>query len=151
MSSDDVALMNKHLAELRDEVAELRAAVDHTAALAREAALRDVHDALAPALEALADLEARGAPAGVVAERLERALPALGLAPLAEVGGTLELWPEQAGGDLALDRPVPPSATLVRVEVRARGWARGERVVVRPRGVVLEVVDEGGNDESMEP
>lgn len=151
MSSDDVALINKHLAELREEIAALRGAVEQTAALAREAALQEAHDALAPAIEALADLEAAGEPVGAVAERLARALPALGLAPVLQAGQVLELWPEQASGDLRLDRPVPAGAAMTRVEVRARGWARGARVVVRPRGVVLEVIEEGGNDDAVEP
>jgi hypothetical protein len=155
MSADDITLINRHLAELREEVTELRGAVEQTAALAREAALRDVHDALAPAIAALANLEAHGEPAGadaaVVAERLEQALPALGLTPVHEAGKVLELWPEQANGELLLDRPVPPGATMARGEVRARGWTRGARVLVRPRGVVLEVIEEGGDDESLEP
>jgi hypothetical protein len=151
MPPDDVTLIDRHLAELLEEVAALRGAVEHTSVLAREAALREVHDALAPAIDAMASLEAGGGAVGAVAESLERALPALGLTPLLEAGRVLELWPEQANGELRLDRPVPPGAAMARVEVRARGWCRGTRVVVRPRGLVLEVIDEGGDDERFQP
>jgi len=96
--------------------------VEHTAALAREAALQDAQDALAPAIEALASVEAGGR-RGHDRRSRARAGPARArLTPLLEPGQALDLWPEQAG-ELALDRPVPAEAALARVVVVAAAGA----------------------------
>ena len=74
-----------------------------------------------------------------MAAELSRALVALGLRRVARPGERLELWPEQAGG-LELDREIPEDASLVRVDVVAAGWARGQHVLARPLGRVIGVV-----------
>ena len=140
MVKDDVALLNRHLAELRQEVAELRQNVEQVAAMAREATLQETFATLQPVFKVAAELAAdspSASPAPLIAE-LHQAWLALGLQPLWQPGDQVELWPDEAQEEFVLDRPPSPEAPLVRVEVVTSGWQRGSQVICRPRGRVLE-------------
>lgn len=143
MASDDAALINRHMEELHQEVTALRDALDQTVSLEREATLQDVYEALRPAIDALVALEAgaEGSDAEKVVEMFSATLPVLGLTPRSFKGELLELWPEEANLGFTLDRSIPKEASLARVKVLARGWSRGRKLIARPRGVALEVID----------
>ncbi len=143
MSSEDLTLINRHLVELRQEVAELQGALEQMAKLEHEATLDEVCDLLAPAIAGLARLESEeiDGDAQEVVRALSEVLPALGLSPLSVVGEVLELWPEQANEDLTLDHEVPDRASMARVKIVAGGWSRGKRVIVRPLAQVISVID----------
>jgi hypothetical protein len=145
MVKDDVALLNRHLAELRQEVTELRQNVEEVALMAREATLKETFEKLQPVFEVAAELSTdHGATAAapLVAE-LHQAWVALGLQPLWKPGDQLELWPDEAQEEFVLDRSPSPEAPLVRVEVVTSGWQRGSQVICRPRGRVLEEPHDG--------
>ncbi len=139
MPPTDLSQLDRHLAEVRDELAELHDALEEAAAFEREATLAEVHAALRPTLDLLVRVTAgveetaEGLPALLTA-----ALPQLGLERRHQAGEELDLFPEEAREDFALDREIPTEATLVRVKVLSSGWRRGLLLVTRPVGRVLE-------------
>lgn len=143
MASDDITLINRHLSELHEEVADLRRSLTQAAALEREATLQEVFETLKVTIRALVRFKAGDdrCPAEEVASELEQALPALGLATRFETGEVVELWPEELAEGFTLDRSVHPEAAMARIEVLANGWNRGRVVVARARGRVLEIIN----------
>lgn len=143
MASDDLILINRHLRELRQEIAELRGSLEQVAALEREASLQEVVEVLMPVLDRLVGFRAGDArySAEEVTEELERALPALGLTPRFKTGEVVELWPEEIAERFIVDSSVPSGAAMARVEVVANGWNRGRMVVARTWGQVLEIIN----------
>ena len=143
MSPDetDVRLINRHLTVLQRELEELRQASEDIEKLARESLLKELFETLKPTMLELQAIEASGREPDELAQAFTVALPLLGLTARETPGAVLELFPEEANDDFALDRAVSDEASLVRVEIVARGWFRGRKSIVRPRGRVLEVID----------
>jgi len=140
----DIARLERNLAALHEELRGLRREVDGIARLEREATVQDVLDQLAPAIAALGRLEA-GDDDGSgrdLAARLAECLLAIGLRRTGTPGDVVDLWPDEATEDVELDRSIPRTATMVCVEIVSTGWASGHKVIARPRGRVVEVVDD---------
>lgn len=139
----DLSQLERNLAALHEEVCALRRELDGVARLEREATVQDVLELLTPALACLARLEADDGDEspGNLARLLVGFLAEIGVSRIGRPGEVQELWPDEAAEDVELDREVPAAASLVRVEIQAAGWARGRKVIVRPLGRVIEVVD----------
>ncbi len=134
--------LDQNLAALHEEIVNLRGELDSVARLEREATLQEVFEVLAPTIVSMVHRQANVPDASVerVVGTLELSLLELGLSRWARPGEVLELWPDEAVRDFELDRPVSSDATMVRVEILASGWTRGNKIIARPVGRVLEVV-----------
>lgn len=139
----DLSQLGLNLSALHEEIVQLRKELDGATHLEREATLQEVLAVLSSSIEALVHCRAGlpGATNDEVLCRFDASLCELGLSRLARPGTTLELWPDEATRDFELDRSIPPGATMVKVEVLASGWIRGNKIIARPVCRVLEVVD----------